>query len=197
MSDHEAKQVAFNWQPIETAPKDNKRPLLLASFDDRGVLSNVDFNGSWECERESWEMPQEYYFWDSANGMADEPTHWAYQPEGFAKLGRPPTPIGWSDTDFIKHLEDQARHPLEGLHINRGSVDAAADAYEAEYYDSLKRDAERYRFLSCKGVPPYFHRCSRWRLEYWNGEWWDPLMKEELDAAIDAQIEQEKANGSR
>lgn len=46
---------------------------------------------------------------------------------------RPPTPIGWSDTDFIKHLEDQARHPLEGLHINRGSVDAAADAYEAEY----------------------------------------------------------------
>jgi hypothetical protein len=76
----------INWQPIETAPKDNKRPLLLASFDNRGVLSNVDFNGSWECESESWEMPQEYYFWNSANGMADEPTHWAYQPEGFAQL---------------------------------------------------------------------------------------------------------------
>lgn len=58
--------------------------------------------------------------------------------------------------------------------------------------DALKADAERYRFLSCKGVPPYFHRCSRWRLEYWNGEWWDPLMKEELDAAIDAQIEKEE-----
>jgi len=81
-----AAQAAFNWQPIETAPKDNKRPLLLASFDDRGVLSNVDFNGNWECESESWEMPQEYYFWNSENGMADEPTHWAYQPEGFAKL---------------------------------------------------------------------------------------------------------------
>jgi len=48
-----------------------------------------------------------------------------------------------------------------------------------------------------KGVPPHSHRWSRWRLEYWNGEWWDPLMKEELDAAIDAQIEKEKANGSR
>jgi hypothetical protein len=80
----------INWQPIETAPRDNKRPLLLASFDDRGVLSNVDFNGSWECESESWERPQEYYFWDSANGMADEPTHWAYQPEGFAQLTKEP-----------------------------------------------------------------------------------------------------------
>ena len=61
----------------------------------------------------------------------------------------------------------------------------------------MAKDAARYRFLSCKGVPPYSHRCSRWRLEYWNGEWWDPLMKEELDAAIDAQIEKEKANGRR
>lgn len=58
----------------------------------------------------------------------------------------------------------------------------------------MAKDAARYRFLSCKGVPPYFHRCSRWRLEYWNGEWWDPLMKEELDAAIDAQIEKERSD---
>lgn len=63
--------------------------------------------------------------------------------------------------------------------------------------DAMAKDAARYRFLSCKGVPPHSHRWSRWRLEYWNGEWWDPLMKEELDAAIDAQIEKEKANGSR
>ena len=85
--------------------------------------------------------------------------------------------------------------------------DAMADVLPGYYYmdppdggdvpvlEQLRRmakDAERYRFLSCKGVPPYFHRCSRWRLEYWNGEWWDPLMKEELDAAIDAQIEKEE-----
>jgi len=50
---------------------------------------------------------------------------------------RPPTPVGWSDTDWIKHLRDQEYpHPLAGLHINQGSMDAAADAYEAECYAS-------------------------------------------------------------
>lgn len=48
-------------------------------------------------------------------------------------VARPPTPVGWSDTDWIKHLQDQEPHPLAGLHINQGSMDAAADAYEAEY----------------------------------------------------------------
>ena len=48
-------------------------------------------------------------------------------------VARPSTPVGWSDTDWIKHLQDQEPHPLAGLHINQGSMDAAADAYEAEY----------------------------------------------------------------
>lgn len=52
---------------------------------------------------------------------------------------RPPTPVGWSDTDWIKHLQEQKEsHPLAGLHINQGSMDAAADAYEAEY-DAARR----------------------------------------------------------
>lgn len=48
---------------------------------------------------------------------------------------RPPTPVGWSDTDWIKRLQEQDEqpHPLAGQHINQGSMDAAADAYEAEY----------------------------------------------------------------
>lgn len=47
---------------------------------------------------------------------------------------RPPTPTGWSDTDWIRHLQEQKEaHPLAGQHINQGSMDAAADAYEAEY----------------------------------------------------------------
>ena len=48
---------------------------------------------------------------------------------------RPPTPVGWSDTDWIKHLQEQDEqpHPLAGQHINQGSMDAAADAYEAGY----------------------------------------------------------------
>ena len=58
---------------------------------------------------------------------------------------RPPTPVGWSDTDWIKHLQEQeGQHPLEGLHINQGSLDAAADAYEAEYNEAQEaRRAER------------------------------------------------------
>ena len=49
-----------------------------------------------------------------------------------AREARPSTPTGWSDTDWLKHLQEQ-QHPLAGLHINQGSMDAAADAYEAEY----------------------------------------------------------------
>lgn len=57
---------------------------------------------------------------------------------------RPSTPVGWSDTDWIKHLQDQEPHPLAGLHINQGSMNAAADAYEAEYNAAQEaRRAER------------------------------------------------------
>ncbi len=50
------------------------------------------------------------------------------------EVQRRAAPVGWSDTDWIKHLQEQeGQHPLEGLHINQGSLDAAADAYEAEY----------------------------------------------------------------
>lgn len=78
--------VMIDWQPIETAPKDNKRPLLLAYFNPEGELSALDFDGTWESDRESWEMPQEYWYWAGHYGNIEEPTHWAYQPEGFAKL---------------------------------------------------------------------------------------------------------------
>lgn len=67
------------WQPIATAPRDNKRPLYLARFDKKGVLQHLDFDGGWEFWQESWEMPHiNGYDWVSANGI-EEPTHWAYQ----------------------------------------------------------------------------------------------------------------------
>ena len=74
------------WQPIETAPKDNKRPLWLARFNDDGTMQSFDYNGSWESESESWEMPQVYYYWASESGNVEEPSHWAYQPEWFCAL---------------------------------------------------------------------------------------------------------------
>lgn len=65
---------------------------------------------------------------------------------------RPPTPVGWSDTDWIKHLQEQeGQHPLEGLHINQGSLDAAADAYEAEYNEAQEaRRVEKLRKLGAR-----------------------------------------------
>lgn len=65
---------------------------------------------------------------------------------------RPPTPTGWSDTDWIKHLQEQeGQHPLEGLHINQGSLDAAADAYEAEYNEAQEaRRVEKLRKLGAR-----------------------------------------------
>ena len=66
---------------------------------------------------------------------------------------RPPTPAGWSDTDWIKHLQEQDEqpHPLAGQHINQGSLDAAADAYEAEYNKAQEaRRVEKLRKLGAR-----------------------------------------------
>ncbi len=51
---------------------------------------------------------------------------------------RQKTPTGWSDTDWIKHLDESDAHPLACLHINIGSMDSAADAYEKAYNDSKR-----------------------------------------------------------
>ena len=67
------------WQSIETAPRDNKRTLYLARFDDSGILRELDFDGVWEYWQESYEMPHiNGYAWCSASGI-EEPTHWAFQ----------------------------------------------------------------------------------------------------------------------
>jgi hypothetical protein len=70
--------VGGGWQPIETAPRDNKRALYLARIVD-GVLVEIDMNASWEYWQESWELAHiNGYAWVSDGGM-EEPTHWAYQ----------------------------------------------------------------------------------------------------------------------
>lgn len=81
---------AGEWLPIETAPKDNKRPLLIARFNDDGTLQSIDHDAVWESDRESWEIPQVYYFWASAHGLVEEPSHWMYQPDWYAKLSTTP-----------------------------------------------------------------------------------------------------------
>lgn len=81
-----ATPLLIDWQPIDTAPKDNRRPLLLASFNDDGTMQSFDYNASWEKDYESWEMPTLYWYWQSENGYVEEPTHWAYQPDNFDRI---------------------------------------------------------------------------------------------------------------
>ena len=77
------------WQPIETAPKDNKQRLYLARFDETGRLAELDFDGLWGYWQESWEMSHiNGYCWMSANGI-EEPTHWAYQDEPLPTTPQP------------------------------------------------------------------------------------------------------------
>lgn len=71
-------EVPLRWNRIESAPKDNKRSLYLAKFNAAGEMIELDFNGGWESDHGSWEMPSEYWYWASENGIK-EPTHWAYQ----------------------------------------------------------------------------------------------------------------------
>ena len=83
-------QTLTGWLPIETAPKDSNKPLLLGRFDGSGNLTAFDPDGLWMRERESWEQSREYCFWASANGI-HEPTHWMYQPEWFTSLRTQPS----------------------------------------------------------------------------------------------------------
>lgn len=76
-----ARERVVKWQPIATAPKDNKRLLYLAYIGADGKMLHLDFDGVWEYWEESWEMAHiNGWTWCSANGIED-PTHWAYQDE--------------------------------------------------------------------------------------------------------------------
>ena len=41
--------TGLGWQPIEIAPKDNKKLLLLATFYN-GQMTDIDFDGTWDYE---------------------------------------------------------------------------------------------------------------------------------------------------
>ena len=74
------------WQPIATAPTDNARPLVLVQFADDGHLVALGWDGIWRRESESWEQPEVYWYWATARGDVEEPTHWAFQDEPLPAL---------------------------------------------------------------------------------------------------------------
>lgn len=71
------------WLPINTAPRDGKRPLYLAQLDENGEVLELDFGGTWEEPGEDsgygGESGYAAWGWCSAFSRAEEPTHWAYQ----------------------------------------------------------------------------------------------------------------------
>lgn len=105
------------WQPIETAPKNNKHPLWIARFNDDGTMQSFDYDASWEREIESWEMSEEYYFWASAEGRVEEPSHWMYQPVGFDRL-LPRVQIDVAATPSELYLRSRI---ADLLHLLRGA----------------------------------------------------------------------------
>ena len=76
MNDETVAPALPVWQPIKTAPKDNKRMLLLALFYE-GTMTDLDYGGRWMHNLPGWAMG---CVWFSVNGI-DKPTHWMYQPD--------------------------------------------------------------------------------------------------------------------
>ena len=124
------QRVPTKWLPIETAPKDNERPLWIAQFNqDTGKLIALDWDASWEREQESWEIPQVYYIWRSANGSVEEPTHWAYQ-----ESDTPPLSVMQQrEPDAVSALVEAAREALGTLdHIQHCDGNRALELIETE-----------------------------------------------------------------
>lgn len=86
-------QSGPTWRPMNTAPLDNRRPLVIATFEEDGSIRDIDFDAVWTSESESWEMPEVYWFWASAHGRIEDPTHWTYQDEPLPRLFIPVTEV--------------------------------------------------------------------------------------------------------
>jgi hypothetical protein len=63
------------WRPIESAYKNGEHRIIIAAIHN-GEIQEIDFDAVLEQEQESWELPQTYWVWKSANGRVEEPTHW-------------------------------------------------------------------------------------------------------------------------
>lgn len=150
-----APSVPDGWQPIETAPKDNKRSLFLARFNDDGTMQAFDYDGTWQSERESWELPQVYYYWATALGKVEEPTHWMYEPEWFSKLNSAQQPAPPADLDAPEFSDGCEKEGFPGGCERMGCCKqlpatanpARTGSSQIEPPADLARDAERYRWL--------------------------------------------------
>lgn len=119
------------WQPIDTAPKDNKIPLYLARFSENGELLEIDYDGSWEYWEESWELSHiNGWYWASCNGI-EEPTHWCYQVDQNG-------PELCKTVDVVAELEKERRR-LNWVLFRNPTFDCDENTYWCVWWDGYNR----------------------------------------------------------
>lgn len=69
------RDEAQEWRPMGTGDMKGE-PVMIAEVRD-GEVVGMDYDATLTQESESWEIPQPYWIWLSANGSVEEPTHWA------------------------------------------------------------------------------------------------------------------------
>jgi hypothetical protein len=90
--------ASYAWQPIETAPHNGEQRIIIAEIRN-DELVDIDFDAQFVEERESWEMPQPYWIWQSAFGRLENPTHWTPMPE--LSNGKGTHQCEWWDEDGV------------------------------------------------------------------------------------------------
>lgn len=138
------------WEPIATAPRDNKRPLYLARINENGKLLEIDFDGGWEFWQESYEMPHICgWGWCSANGI-EEPTHWAFQD---AQLPSVPQPDYKAQRDALLEALEEETDAVQRL---MNWCVKNVDKWDFPQYDNLSCWIEKRKEIvaSVKGTTP-------------------------------------------
>ena len=89
---------------------------------------------------------------------------------------------GYADADLMQIAFAHVRAIL--AHIDAQSAEIAALRTER---DSLKADAERYRWLRGDSCPDHSSRWTQWEVRCWKAPFWtNDLRHSDLDYAIDA-----------
>jgi len=116
----------MEWQPIETAPKDGTHIVVAYAKRDAFGVGRI-----W-AEVVKWD--------DHYCGWSDDETEHTMSDSTFTH---------WMPLPPVNNNEE--KKPMDCLHINQGSKDAAADKYSADYWAELaqqKYEADNYRYAA-------------------------------------------------
>ena len=91
--------------------------------------------------------------------------------------------------DIVEKLRRQAASDEAAGTLYSHTVDAEA----ADEIERLRKDAARYRWLrGGDDVPAASWRWSKWEVRWWSGRYWNTIFGDQMDAAVDVAMAQEK-----